>query len=140
MFGGMKKRLIFAMSKYRLWVVTPDITGFFCARQHNSVVTLRINRNSFSKPVTGALTAGSAALLFFCHTRQKPNVMTTQAKTEVYETYLEALDFMLDLHPARKRETAAINLTAFITKQPEHAVHELINTIHEAVNIHDAVA
>lgn len=82
MFGGLKNSCSFVMSRYCKRVVTPDIAGFFYAHQNNSVLTLRIDHNSLSRPSCSALTAGSGALLFNCTTSQKLQVMKTTKELE----------------------------------------------------------
>ena len=120
----MKNYITFGVSKYRLRVVTPEYTGFFCSpHPYNSVLTLRIDRNSPSKPLTGALTAGSRALLFYCPTSQKPVIMLSlQQKQQIYGAYLEALEWVFELHQCpeddlmgNRVEHMAIEVTAKAT-------------------------
>jgi hypothetical protein len=113
MFGGLKNICSFVASKYQARVVTPDIKGFFYAHQDSSVVTLRIVCNEPSRPSFGALTAGSAALLFYYCTSQKPNVMLHSATAGEACTKIIA-DIIGSDHPLTHRENLRKMLDAHI--------------------------
>ena len=140
--ADMKNCITFGVSKHCGRVATPDITGFFYSpQQYNSVLTLRIDRNSPSKPSCSALTAGSRALLFYCPTSQKLQDMTNEIKRALLECYYSTSDVLLEQNKYSNdlQHTIAIRETARRFNMFPEYVEAVINQIIDHNQIYEDV-
>lgn len=82
----LKMFYIFVASKYQLWAKTPVYKGFFYSpATNNSVVTLWIDHNSPSEPLTGALTnrkCGAVSFLTAAHVKNQTKCKTSLPRVQ----------------------------------------------------------